>query len=146
MSAIVRLRLQRWGVRNHPHYRIVAAHREAKRDGRFLEVLGNYNPIPDPKTGLKQLQVKKDRTLYWIAVGAQPSSRVAWLLGKAGLIPEAPTPVGKTLSAQPKKKAQERLAAAAKKKEEAAAKADPSKAKPATSTAPASPEKKATPA
>ena len=121
MSAAVRIRLQRWGVANTPSYRIVAAPRTAKRDGRYLELLGNYCPVPDHRTGLKRLQVKKDRALYWISAGAEPSERVAWLLGKAGILPEPPIPVSKTLSAQPKKKAQARIAAQAellKKKEQ----------------------------
>ena len=122
MSAAVRIRLQRWGVANTPHYRIVAAERTAKRDGRYLELLGNYNPIPNPQTGLKRLQVKKDRALYWISVGAEPSDRVAWLLAKAGLLPEPPVPTAKTISAQPKKKAQAKLAELAKKKAEESAK------------------------
>lgn len=120
MSAAVRIRLQRWGVKNTPHYRIVAAERTAKRDGRFLELLGNYNPVPNPQTGLKRLQVKKDRALYWISAGAEPSDRVAWLLAKAGILPEPPIPTAKTISALPKKKAQARLAEKAKKQEEAA--------------------------
>src|SRR5690349_21724079 len=103
MSGAVRLRLQRWGVKNTPHYRIVAAEKTAKRDGKYIELLGSYNPVPNPQTGLKRLQVKKDRALYWISVGAAPSDRVAWLLAKAGLLPEPPTPTAKTLSAEPKK-------------------------------------------
>ena len=122
----VRLRLQRWGVANHPHYRIVAANQRAKRDGKYIELLGNYDPIPNPNTGLKKLQIKRERALYWIAVGAQPSDRVAWLMAKAGILPEPPIPTAKTISAQPKKKAQARVAnkeAKEKKKLETEAKA-----------------------
>jgi small subunit ribosomal protein S16 len=115
----VRLRLQRLGVANNPHYRIVAATRMAKRDGKYLELLGNYNPTPNPKTGLKTLQVKQERALYWLSVGAEPSDRVAWLFAKAGLLPEPPIPTNKTLAAQPKKKAQQRMAEQVKKKQAA---------------------------
>lgn len=101
--------MQRLGVRNNPHYRIVAKDPRTPRDGKYHELLGNYCPTPDPKTGLKRLQVNQDRVLHWISLGAEPSSRVAWLLGKAGVLPAPPTPIASTVSAKPKKKAQERL-------------------------------------
>ena len=142
----VRLRLQRLGVRNNPHYRIVAADRRAKRDGKFLELLGNYDPIPSARTGLKSLQIKKERALYWLAVGAEPSDRVAWLFAKAGLLPELPAPMNKTVSAQPKKKAQQRLDELKKKEAEAAKKAAEEASKPkeaAPAAAAAEPKKEA---
>jgi small subunit ribosomal protein S16 len=78
---VVRLRLARWGARNNPFYGIVAANVRAARDGKHLERLGTYNPIPD-ENNVKHLELDVDRIKYWLSVGAQPSDRVAWLLAK----------------------------------------------------------------
>lgn len=67
---------------------MVAANQRAPRDGKFLEVLGTYNPIA--VNGKKEIRLKTDRLKYWISVGAQPSDRVAWILGKFGILPEYP--------------------------------------------------------
>jgi small subunit ribosomal protein S16 len=77
----VRIRLQRIGRRNLPLYRIVAANEKTRRDGRYLERLGNYNPIPDPQ-GKKHITLNFERVKYWVGVGAQPSDTVARLLSK----------------------------------------------------------------
>uniref|UniRef100_A0A7S1BL17 30S ribosomal protein S16 n=1 Tax=Corethron hystrix TaxID=216773 RepID=A0A7S1BL17_9STRA len=89
MPGIVRLRLQRLGKKKVPFYRIVAANSQAPRDGKFLEVCGTYNPIAS-QDGAKEVTLKVDRLKYWISVGAQPSDRVAWILGKFGVMPLAP--------------------------------------------------------
>jgi len=68
---------------------MVAAHSKAPRDGRFLEILGTYNPIATV-AGVKEIRLKEDRLKYWLSVGAQPSSRAAWILGKFGILPPAP--------------------------------------------------------
>lgn len=86
---VVRLRLQRFGRTHNPFYRMVAAHSKAPRDGRFLEVVGTYNPIAT-KDGLKEIRLKTDRIQYWLSVGAQPSDRVAWILAKFGVLPPPP--------------------------------------------------------
>jgi len=86
---VVRLRLQRFGRTHCPFYRMVAANARAPRDGKFLEIVGTYNPIPN-KSGIKEIRLKTDRLRYWIGVGAQPSDRVAWLLGKFGILPPPP--------------------------------------------------------
>uniref|UniRef100_A0A7S0C1J3 Ribosomal protein S16 n=1 Tax=Proboscia inermis TaxID=420281 RepID=A0A7S0C1J3_9STRA len=86
---VVRLRLQRFGRTHSPFYRMVAANARAPRDGKFLEIVGSYNPIPN-KHGIKEVRLKTDRLRYWISVGAQPSDRVAWVLGKFGVLPPAP--------------------------------------------------------
>mmetsp|Transcript_10094 Transcript_10094/g.13135 ORF Transcript_10094/g.13135 Transcript_10094/m.13135 type:complete len:107 (-) Transcript_10094:363-683(-) len=88
---VVRLRLQRFGRTHSPFYRIVAADSRAKRDGKFLEVLGTYNPIAN-QDGIKEVRLKADRFKYWLSVGAQPSDRVGWLLGKFGILPPPPVP------------------------------------------------------
>ena len=85
---VLRLRLQRFGRTHTPFYRMVAAHSKSPRDGRFLEIVGTYNPIA--VNGLKEIRLKTDRIKYWLSVGAQPSDRVAWLLGKFGVLPPPP--------------------------------------------------------
>jgi small subunit ribosomal protein S16 len=85
----VRLRLQRFGRTHSPFYRIVAANNKAPRDGKFLEIVGTYNPIAN-RSGMKEIRLKEDRLKYWVAVGAQPSDRVAWILGKFGVLPPLP--------------------------------------------------------
>mmetsp|Transcript_49437 Transcript_49437/g.73546 ORF Transcript_49437/g.73546 Transcript_49437/m.73546 type:complete len:106 (+) Transcript_49437:193-510(+) len=86
---VVRLRLQRFGQKHRPFYRMVAANQKAPRDGKFLEIVGTYNPFAN-RHGIKEVRLKTDRLKYWISVGAQPSDRVAWLLGKFGVLPPAP--------------------------------------------------------
>jgi len=63
----VHIRLARLGRKKLPFYRIVAADKDAKRDGRFIEVLGTFNPVTNPVT----VELKEDRVKYWVGVGAQ---------------------------------------------------------------------------
>lgn len=86
---VVRIRLQRFGRTHSPFYRMVAANAQAPRDGKFLELLGTYNPMAN-RAGHKEIRLKADRIAYWLSVGAQPSDRVAWILGKFGVLPELP--------------------------------------------------------
>ena len=88
-AGTVRLRLQRWGEKHNPVYRIVAAHVRAARDKKFLEILGTYNPHPD-RYGSKHVTLNVERIKYWVARGAQPSEPVARLLGRASVIPMFP--------------------------------------------------------
>lgn len=81
----VKLRLMRMGARNRPFYRIVAADEEAKRDGRFLEILGFYDPKTDPAT----VNLKEERIAYWLEKGAQPTETVGSLLRRQGLLKKA---------------------------------------------------------
>jgi len=78
---MVRIRLRRVGAKNQPSYRIVAADKESPRDGRFLEILGFYNPRTDPAT----LKVKEDRVYEWLSNGAQPSDSVKQLFQSSGV-------------------------------------------------------------
>jgi len=66
---MVKIRLRRVGLKNQPSYRIVAADKEKPRDGRFLEILGFYNPRTEPST----IEVKEERVYYWLSNGAQLS-------------------------------------------------------------------------
>ncbi len=78
----VKIRLQRGGKKKQPIYRIVAADGRYKRDGRFLEKLGNYNPNTDPMT----IDVKETRVMYWLGVGATPTDTVRNLLSRKGIM------------------------------------------------------------
>jgi small subunit ribosomal protein S16 len=77
---MVRIRLRRVGLKKQPSYRIVVADRESPRDGRYIEIIGFYNPRTEPV----QMDIKEDRALYWLNVGAQPSEAVARILKKVG--------------------------------------------------------------
>ena len=78
---MVRIRLRRVGGKKQPSYRIVAADKESPRDGRFLEILGFYNPRTEPFT----FKVKEDRIYEWLKNGAQPSESVQQLFNSVGL-------------------------------------------------------------
>lgn len=77
---MVRIRLRRVGARHQPSYRIVVADRESPRDGRFLEIIGNYNPRTEPST----VFVDEARLFHWMQHGAQPSDSVKQVLGSLG--------------------------------------------------------------
>jgi small subunit ribosomal protein S16 len=77
----VRIRLTRVGARNNPIWRVVAADQRSPRDGRFIEVLGHYNPQTDPST----IRIDEERTRKWLAQGAQPSDTVKKLLKAQGI-------------------------------------------------------------
>src|SRR3989304_1038221 len=78
---MVRIRLRRVGGRNQPSFRIVATEKESPSKGRFIEILGFYNPRTDPAT----IQLKEERIYEWIKNGAQPSESVAQIFRLAGL-------------------------------------------------------------
>lgn len=88
---MTRIRLARFGRKNLPFYRITVADSRAPRDGKHLEVLGHYNPLPG-KDGMKRIGINSERVKYWLSVGAQPTDTVARLLGLIGLIPNPPRP------------------------------------------------------
>ncbi len=77
----VRLRLRRMGRKKRPYYRLVAADQRSPRDGRFIEIVGSYDPLKHPH----QLELKEDRIYYWLEQGAQPSTTVRSLLRKEGI-------------------------------------------------------------
>ena len=81
----VKIRLHRMGAKKRPCYRLVVADSRAPRDGRFIEILGHYNPIVDPI----ELEVDMEKAQSWLAKGAQPSETVKRLLKKVGVIAEA---------------------------------------------------------
>ena len=83
MSVVIRL--MRAGAKKRPFFRMVAADSRRQRDGRFLEILGHYNPLTQPF----ELMVHKDRIETWISKGAQPSEQVASLLRSLGIPTQA---------------------------------------------------------
>ena len=78
----VRIRLTRMGAKKKPFYRLVAADSEAPRDGKFLEILGYYDPMKDPVV----LNVHQDKVDYWLGKGASVSESAKALLKKQGLL------------------------------------------------------------
>ena len=81
---MIKLRLRRMGSKKRPFYRLVATEHSAARDGRFIEILGTYNPIVEPA----EINFKADRIEHWLSVGAKPSETVEGLLRKQGIIAE----------------------------------------------------------
>ncbi|MCX6054919.1 MAG: 30S ribosomal protein S16 [Chloroflexi bacterium] len=79
---MVRIRLRRTGLRHQPSYRIVVADIESPRDGKFLEIIGHYNPTTEPFT----FEVKEDRVFEWMKNGALPSESVMKLFKSVGLL------------------------------------------------------------
>lgn len=79
---MVRIRLRRVGRKKQPSYRIVVADSRSPRDGRYIEVIGFYNPRTEPAT----MEIKEDRALHWLSVGAQPSEAVHRILDKLGTL------------------------------------------------------------
>jgi small subunit ribosomal protein S16 len=79
---MVRIRLRRMGRRNRPFYRVVVADRRSPRDGKFIEIIGHYNPLTDPAT----IDINEEKALKWLSCGAQPSDTVRSLLGKLGIM------------------------------------------------------------
>lgn len=78
----VKIRMRRMGAKRKPFYRIVVADSRAPRDGRFIEEVGYYNPVSQPK----ELKLDEDKVFDWLKKGAQPSDTVRSLLSGAGLM------------------------------------------------------------
>ena len=98
MSVVIRL--MRAGAKKRPFYRVVAADSRRQRDGRFLEILGHYNPLAQPY----ELRVHKDKVEKWLERGAQPSEQAASLLRSLG-IPQAAAAAPAEAAPKPEKKA-----------------------------------------
>ena len=79
---MVRIRLRRMGLKAQPSYRIVVADKESPRDGRFLEIIGFYNPRTNPTT----LSLKEDRVYDWMSKGAKPTESVEQIFKTAGTL------------------------------------------------------------
>ncbi len=78
---MVRIRLRRVGKRKQPHYRVVVADSRSPRDGAFIEVIGQYNPLANPS----EITLDTDKALDWLRKGAKPSESVVALLKRTGI-------------------------------------------------------------
>ena len=78
----VKMRLKRMGKKRNPIYRIVVADSRAPRDGRFIEEIGYYNPVSEPK----QIKINDEKANKWLSVGAQPTETVKKLFQSQGII------------------------------------------------------------
>ena len=81
---MVKIRLRRIGSKGHPVYRVVVAESAAGRNGKFIEILGSYDPVSQPK----KLEVNEGRALHWLRAGAQPSETAARILNRTGVLPK----------------------------------------------------------
>jgi small subunit ribosomal protein S16 len=79
---MVKIRLRRTGKTKQPSYRVIVADSRSPRDGKFIEIIGHYNPIRQPKV----LEVKADRARYWLGVGAQPTEVVVDLFKRVNIL------------------------------------------------------------
>ncbi len=79
---MVKIRLRRTGAKKKPSYRVVVTESSAPRDGRFIEIIGHYNPTTDPVT----VSLQEDRALHWLSVGAQPTDTVKKIFSNAGTL------------------------------------------------------------
>ena len=77
----VHIRLRRTGTTKRPAYRVVVADSRAPRDGRFIEIIGHYNPLTEPPT----IDIDRGKAEAWLKKGAQPSNTVKHLIARAGL-------------------------------------------------------------
>ena len=98
---MLKLRLSMGGTKKRPVYKIVVADSKFPRDGRFIEKLGFFNPLL-PKEKKERIGLQTDRIKYWLSQGAQPTTRVARLLGEHELIP-MPAKSNNPMKAVPKK-------------------------------------------
>ena len=96
----VKIRLMRVGKKKQPTYRVVVADARSPRDGRFLEILGQYAPRQEPSV----VTIDSDRALHWLNAGAQPTESAAKLLQIAGVWDAYKESNGKVASSKPKVK------------------------------------------
>ncbi|MCU7611768.1 30S ribosomal protein S16 [Anaplasma capra] len=88
----VKIRLMRLGAKKKPFYRVVVSDSRVRRDGKFIEHVGFYDPmVPYGEPGF--LKIDAERLSYWLSVGAQPTDRVSWFI-KKGLVEVHPSPSG----------------------------------------------------
>jgi small subunit ribosomal protein S16 len=85
---MVRIRLRRIGAKKQPTYRFVVSDARAPRDGRFIEILGHYNPRTEPRT----VVVDEAKARQWLEKGAQPSETVRRLFAEKGIMERGPIP------------------------------------------------------
>ena len=79
---MVKIKLRRMGRRNRPFYRVVVADSRSPRDGKFIDIIGYYNPLTTPTT----VSIDGEKALKWLGYGAQPTDTVRSLLAKLGIM------------------------------------------------------------
>ena len=129
---MLKLRLSRGGTKKRPIYKIVVAESKFARDGRFIEKLGFFNPLL-PKEKKERIGLESDRIKYWLSQGAQPTTRVARILGENNFIPmpAAGNNPNKAIPKKERNKEEEQPKAAAADAQKPAAEAKKEEAKPA---------------
>jgi len=135
---MIRIRLRRIGKKRHPHYRVVVADKPDRRDGRFIETLGSYDPHQDPPS----IVINGEKAKEWLAKGAQPSESAEKLLIRAGVMekkPDRPKAKLEVKRAEQAKAAAARAEARAKEEAKAAREAEKAAAAEAASETPAEP-------
>ena len=95
----VKIRLTRMGDKKSPFYRIIVADSRSPRDGKFIDLVGTYNPLKDPA----EIKLEKEKIEKWIACGAQPTDTVKAILVHEGVIPEGKKAPAKTGALKKKK-------------------------------------------
>ena len=110
----VKIRLSRGGTKKRPYYYVVVADSASPRDGRYIEQVGTHNPLL-PKDNADRVKLNLDRVQHWLAVGAQPTDRVARFLAAAGVTKREQKL--NPIKGKPKKKRIEREAAQASAKQ-----------------------------
>jgi small subunit ribosomal protein S16 len=93
---VVRIRLRRIGAKKKAFYRIIIAHRQSPRDGRFIESIGTYDPNTKPET----VTLQNERAAYWLGVGAQASDGVIRILQRANLVDASGVAIKQTPAAE----------------------------------------------
>lgn len=88
---MMKIRLRRMGAKKQPTYRFVVADSRSPRDGKFIEILGHYNPRTEPKT----VEVNAEKAQAWIKKGAQPTETVRRLFAEKGIMDRGPIPTTK---------------------------------------------------
>ncbi len=116
---MVKIRLSRGGAKKRPFYHVVVADERNKRDGRYIERVGFFNPVA--RGAEKTLQINVERIDYWIGQGAQPSDRVAALIKQNAKAPVEVAPAPKKAAAKPAAKEAKPEAPAEEVKADAAA-------------------------
>lgn len=113
---VLRIRLQRFGRKHRPFYRISAVDKRTRRDGAPVEELGWYNPVE--KDPAKQVSINAERVKHWISMGAQPTDTVRDMLAKRNLIDVSAWEADRAVDRKMVEAKQAALAAAAESKEE----------------------------
>ena len=96
---MVKIRLTRMGDKKSPFYRIIVADSRAPRDGKFIDIVGTYNPLTEPA----EIKIDEDKAKQWLSVGALPSDTVKAMFVNAGIIQNAKKAPAKTKAVKKKK-------------------------------------------